>query len=312
MMTLEHALEDLDGFVEPGGDLRRALNDVLERLWDAGIWPDLTLPAYYTAPAEGGLVEVYLPPETETILAVAASGSSVSVRDLWFRYTALKGMDPLAVLSGAQDCGHQPSTQPIDPDDPLVTLNVMTDAGVSYVPDDETNPAVRVSGLSDDGHVVKGTFTYDGVDGAVITFNPAIVSIESIIYNHQDEGKLLLKDPDDKVHAAILPGRGVCRFRKYLFGGLGPGTVVSLLLKRKFTPLLHSDDFVYISSLPALKHALLGRVAENNSDLERAEYHWNKAQAILEADKDAYRGAARPVVNLQPFGEGIPPIPNIQ
>ena len=77
-----------------------------------------------------------------------------------------------------------------------------------------------------------------------------------------------------------------------------------LLLKRKFKQLLSSTDVVFVSSLSAIKHALLGTTAEDNADLERANYHWGVCRAILDEQLDAHRGAAKPVVRFDPSGVG--------
>jgi len=75
-------------------------------------------------------------------------------------------------------------------------------------------------------------------------------------------------------------------------------------LKRKFQKLLSSTDVVYISSLNAIKHALLGSIAEENADVERANYHWSVCRALLDEQLDAHRGAAKPAVNFSPAGAG--------
>ena len=77
-----------------------------------------------------------------------------------------------------------------------------------------------------------------------------------------------------------------------------------LLLKRKFRKLIDSTDVVYVSSLNAIKHALLGNIAEDNADLERANYHWGICRAILDEQLDAHRGAAKPMISFDPSGVG--------
>ena len=75
-------------------------------------------------------------------------------------------------------------------------------------------------------------------------------------------------------------------------------------MKRKFVDLLDSTDLIYVSSLSAIKHAMLGNIAEENADLERANYHWGVCGNILDEQLDAHRGAAKPTIKFDPSGVG--------
>jgi hypothetical protein len=89
----------------------------------------------------------------------------------------------------------------------------------------------------------------------------------------------------------------VTRYRRYRISNEDNKTIqIRLLLKRKFKQFLASTDTVYLSSLNAIKHALLGSIAETNADLERANYHWAVCQQVLDSQLDAHRGAAKPTV----------------
>tara|TARA_Y100001972_G_C7632841_1_gene317700 strand:- start:77 stop:1417 length:1341 start_codon:yes stop_codon:yes gene_type:complete len=105
--------------------------------------------------------------------------------------------------------------------------------------------------------------------------------------------------------ATVRQQNKVSRYRRYRVDTLeNQKSKLRLLLKRKFTPLLDQDDLVHISSLNAIKHALLGNTAEENADLERANYHWGVCRAILDEQLDAHRGAAKPAVRIDPSGSG--------
>jgi hypothetical protein len=82
-------------------------------------------------------------------------------------------------------------------------------------------------------------------------------------------------------------------------------------MKRKFTPLQSVQDIVHLGNLNAIKHGLLGFIAEDNADVERANYHWGVCRILLEEEMDAHRGSARPTVNFQPAGAGSMSIPNL-
>ena len=102
-------------------------------------------------------------------------------------------------------------------------------------------------------------------------------------------------------------------FRRYRLGNNisnAETKTVRVLVKRKFKNLINSFDIVRPSNLNAIKHGLLGTVAEDNADLERANYHWNVCKQLLEEELDAYRGSAKPAINFDPTGSGSR-IPNV-
>ena len=49
---------------------------------------------------------------------------------------------------------------------------------------------------------------------------------------------------------------------------------------------------------------MLGNIAEENADLERANYHWGVCGNILDEQLDAHRGAAKPTLKFDPSGVG--------
>jgi len=105
--------------------------------------------------------------------------------------------------------------------------------------------------------------------------------------------------------ATVRQPNKVSRYRRYRVDTLeNQKSNLRLLLKRKFIPFLDQDDLVHISSLNAIKHALLGNTAEENADLERANYHWGVCRAVLDEQLDAHRGAAKPAVRIDPSGSG--------
>lgn len=116
-----------------------------------------------------------------------------------------------------------------------------------------------------------------------------------------------------RVETTIARGVGsnVPRYRRFRLSNPTPKTkIVNLLLKRSFTPLTSDDDIIYLGNLNAIKHGLLGMIAEDNADLERAEYHWSICKKLLEEEMDAHRGSVRPTVKFDPFGGAGSPIYN--
>lgn len=310
VFTLTQALDEFDGLVEPGGSLTRAINEVSERLFSMGTWRDQTFAGYYSDVARSG--KFTLPPEAESVLAVATENRKVPVRDLWFIYVATYGRLPEYVGSGLVDLGYEPSMTDIDPENPITSMLVYTDNGDEYVPPSPGPVStIEVTGEDTDGNVVRSTNSTTAGGGLRLNFATGLVQVTSIVYYHEGPGFLVVKDQaSEALIAKILPGTGVCRFRKYAIGGLGDNAVVSVLLKRACTKLVDGRDILFVPTIAAFKHGLLGRIAENNSDLERSAYHWKEAKTICEEDLLASRGSARPVLQVQPFGEGIPAIIN--
>lgn len=112
----------------------------------------------------------------------------------------------------------------------------------------------------------------------------------------------------------LAKGRGneVARYRRFRLSN--PSSLdksVFVLLKRGFETLFNDDDIVYLSNVNAIKHGLLATVAEDNADVQRADYHWNVCNALLDQEKSAYRGMVKPEMNIEPFGGAASRVVNI-
>ena len=77
-----------------------------------------------------------------------------------------------------------------------------------------------------------------------------------------------------------------------------------MLLKRRWVNVDSGSDLAHVPSNAILKHALLGKLSEDNADAQRAMYHWGVVKELLEADTDSYRGAAKPTLHIAPDGVG--------
>jgi len=116
-------------------------------------------------------------------------------------------------------------------------------------------------------------------------------------------GESIFHFPSTKLATLREPNK-VGRYRRYRVDVNNQKASLRLLLKRKFTSLLEPTDLIHISSLSAIKHAMLGNIAEENADLERANYHWSVCRGVLDEQLDAHRGAAKPAVRFDPTGSG--------
>tara|TARA_Y100000361_G_scaffold152294_1_gene171407 strand:- start:79 stop:1146 length:1068 start_codon:yes stop_codon:yes gene_type:complete len=108
----------------------------------------------------------------------------------------------------------------------------------------------------------------------------------------------------DLLLANIDSTSGVSRYRRFRIGGTNSSSSAHLLLKRRWVNVDSGTDLVHIPSNAIIKHALLGKLAEDNADLQRAQYHWGTVGQLLESDTDSYRGAAKPTLRIAPNGVG--------
>lgn len=105
---------------------------------------------------------------------------------------------------------------------------------------------------------------------------------------------------NDGSGAAIDPAR-----RKYRISPVDSDTKATFLMKRKYVDVSADSHRVFVPNDPSvLKHAFLGKLSEDNADIQRAEYHWQTCQRLLDADLDSYRGGAKPVLQISPNGAG--------
>ena len=116
------------------------------------------------------------------------------------------------------------------------------------------------------------------------------------------------KTVDDKLVLAEGKGDQIFRYRRYRTRTPSNATQeIFLLLKRGFVPIMDESDVVYLGNVNCIKHGILATTAEDNADIERANYHWQVCKQLLEDEKDAYRGGARQTMRVDPYsGNGTP------
>ena len=196
---------------------------------------------------------------------------------------------------------------------PINPATALPSSGIIYVTfSDGTNTSkLGTNEDSADG----GKFTCDGSAALnTVSVTSDITSISEIRVSTtelSDPVQLLWVETGSSPEVTLVAANDlqqanqVTRYRRYRIDNRNEKTMsIRLLLKRKFQTLLSSTDVVYVSSLSAIKHAMLGNTAEDNADLERANYHWGICRAILDEELDAHRGAAKPRINFDPSGVG--------
>ena len=300
--TLGQLNSQLKNYVPAGQSFSSYLNQALEVVYGMGIWRDLTIEGVFDC-SDGYIT---LPEEADSVLYAIFNNQPARVHSLWHDYRAVGDRYDSTLSFGLVDDGFKPLLVDLDPDldynDVWAVPSLMStdkdtefnsDAGEQIDIIAATNSGERIL-LAGDG---VGTFGGSG------TFN----SIESITFSgllNKYEIRTSLADSTTVV-TMVGPGDGVCRFRRYRVPQATPNSYVHILCKRQFLPLQKDSDIVYINNTAALKHALLGIVAEDNADLDRSEIHWAKCRQILDEQLDQYRGPARPSLDLQMSGEGI-------
>jgi len=307
-LTVKAVTKALSEYVRPDEDLVAKLNLVMPRLYAMGMWKDLL----YDWSIETTNDYFALPEHSESLLGAMLEDSPVEARSQWHDYRiggyAKAGPSP---IFGVVDDGYHPSKE---------DLRTPTNSDVYEIVIRAVAPATS---LPSDGKIVvestksDGTKVSNSVDlGAYgagwsaatitkvneISFSDIHDSVEVYASNQDDNSEIVL---------AVVKGDGVVRYRRFRFSNPSAEVKnIKLLLKRAWEPVLVQDDLIYLGNLNAIKHGLLGMLAEDNADLERAQYHWTICQKLLDEELDAARGAAKPRVSLDPSGSGST-IPNI-
>ena len=271
-----------------------------------------------------------LPEDSESLLGVTIDDSTTNIRSLWHDYriggsgslTRGNGPDP---LYGVVDDGYAPTVVDLDRTDEY-TLYVRPMKEGDNLPD---CGRVIVTFLNSSGDLDEEIFQMDESTGLVgaktdasritsVVFDQVAFTVKVIAVKTTDVPTIdLSSGSDDWTNGLILTlargeGNDVPRYRRYRLSNPSKlNKIIRLLLKRKFRPLRHINDIVHLGNLNVLKHGLLGLLAEDNSDIERANYHWGTCRLLLEEEMDAHRGSARPTVKFNPVGEGARTVPNL-
>ena len=300
---------------------RKELNLALPRLYNMGMWRDLLFEHVVTTSS----TTFTIPDSAESIIsAVLDPDSSTTdysypqaVKAQFYDYRIFGRDDDGDVMQavGIVDDGYSATVEEpvagktyslkLQPISPAATIPASGKVHVTF-----SDGAFTFSPTTDSGSG-GGQFTLSGQSGIQTSVN-SITSISEIRVGTTELSapvKLTWEEEGSSTSLVaandLQQANQVTRYRRYRVSNNDSDTMaLRLLLKRKFKQLLSSTDVVFVSSLSAIKHALLGTTAEDNADLERANYHWGVCRAILDEQLDAHRGAAKPVVRFDPSGVG--------
>lgn len=291
----------LSSYVEPGADLLRSLNQVLARVYTMGTYRDLTV--QYSIPVvDAGIT---LPEDADSVIFTTVNNSPVPVRSMWHDFRSVGSGNATDMSWGLIDSGYWPILRLL-PEAGITVLYVVPalDSYDLTAIDTDTGEIVTVVGENADGERFQASVA-SGLN--TITFSETVTDIAQIRFEsllRKYDIRTTAADPDTTI-ATVGPDSGITRFRRYRLNRSTDGeTMVHVLCKRRFQPIKDGNDVVYVTNVGALKHGLLGRIAEDNADLERAQYHWGECQRLLEEEASSSRGAAVPRLIVDPFGVG--------
>jgi len=301
--TLSQLAPMLDKYVEPDGDFKSSLNQVLARIYNMGTYRDLTV--QYSLPVVDGCIT--LPDDADSVLHTMVDGFPAPVRSLWHDFKSI-GIGNLSVSptiqTGLIDAGYTPTVRLFT--EATSTLFIVSASGSSVVNTFSNTDGSSVTVVGSDGEqFYTGTLATSPFR---ITFSTPVTSIVNIQFdalNGMYDLRTTSAEPDTTI-ATIGPDSGVTRYRRFRINGSVDGTtVVHVLCKRAFQPLRDDNDIVFVGNIGAIKQGLLGRLMEDNADIERAQYHWNQTMLLMEEEASSSRGAAIPRLNIDPYGTGM-------
>jgi len=295
-------------FLEPGASFMAALNEVGPRVYSMGMWRDLLVEQTYAG--DDGYFS--LDRDIESLLDGNVNDLPSRVRsqfhDLAFwdardtRLPATFGLVDLGYHASRREIASIQNVTRLDEVTPVERLWITTELGVA-VPEIQFDTAkLTVVGISANQAKVVGTI--GGGANAEVQFSPGIVRVESITSSFLPQAvelRTMAGDAESNV-ATVLAPSDVVRYRRFRVAASRSDTFAHILAKRAWRNVTSGDDVVYLGNLAAWKHALLAKVAEDNGDFERAQYHWGQCRSALEDERDAQRGGARPVLRIDLYG----------
>lgn len=316
-LTVAGVEEALSKFKSVGSSFTQELNLILPRLYAMGMWRDLLYETTIST-TDGNFT---LPDDAESVVSALIDNDPARAKSQFhdYRITGRNKDGTTLHQFGLIDDGFVPAINELD-SSKSYSIHVEPIKPETAIPRTSSN-FITVTGLNNSTtpETIEFTASFDtasaGVSsGSLFTKITEIRNGDSSLPNPVKITAVNSTDATDKLElATVQEANKVNSYRRYRIGNDPSNTIkktIRVLVKRKFKTLINSYDVVRPSNLNAIKHALLGSVAEENADLERANYHWNVCRQLLDEELDAYRGEAKPVLRFDPSGSGSR-IPNI-
>ena len=310
-MTVKSLSDQLSNYCSPDQRFIPVLNLVLPRLYAMGYWRDLAY-QYQITTSNGYFA---LPQDAESVMSVVIDKAPQHLWSQWHDYSIAGMPNTYSAFGmfGVVDDGVHSTKEYVDPTKGHDFWAIPKSPN-AFLPSDGI---ITIDYTLLDGSVVsefvdlsmagggQGDFefsaSYEANSISQIRFDGVPFNVQ--IYAIED-GKTI----DDKIVLAEGRGDTIFRYRRYRTRTPSSTTQdIFLLLKRAFVPIMDESDVVYLGNVNAIKSGILATTAEDNADIERANYHWQVCKQLLEDEKDAFRGGARQVMRVDPYsGNGTP------
>lgn len=315
-LTVAGVEEALSKYKTVGSSFVQELNLVMPRLYAMGMWRDLLYETTIST-TDGNFT---LPDDSESIVSAMVDNDPVRAKAQFHDYRITgRNRDGSTIHGyGLVDDGFAPTVNELEASK-AYTISIEPVSPATEIPRTSTN-FITITGLNNASTPVLQTYT-PNLDTASNNITSGSVQFTTVIEIRNGDSSLSapvkitavnIADATDKLElGTVQEANKVNSFRRYRLGNdSSVKKTIRVLVKRKFKNLINSFDVVRPSNINAIKHGLLGTVAEDNADLERANYHWSVCRQLLDEELDAYRGSAKPTVNFDPTGSGSR-IPNV-
>lgn len=285
--------------------ITRAINTAQERLLAQGYWKDSVI--YLTLKIFGdGYVSV--PPNVEALTVVHYQSQPLTLRNRWFEShedsVGLKSKFSSPVIA-CIDRGTGPSFFELKE-----PINLVVGSTQSA---DNANIFVRISGYDHEGNEV---WMPDPVTGQNIPAETVYCgnSSTTLFRNVTRIAKPAISKGNIIIWAGALtfcslaPPVVYPSFHRYFIPGLGDQPLpldksyVLAQAKLKYQPAVLPEDFLIVTSYPALKEMLFCIANEEGQKLDVAQIHEQRAIKILNDELRAHRGPATATMNIQMRG----------
>lgn len=290
-------------YIEPGASFTGAMNEIGPRVYALGMWRDLVTEQVYLG-ADG---YISLDRDAEAVLFANINDRPQKVFSSFHDMSTLGNVTALPDGLGLVDMNYAACKRELTSIQNVESFDEVTAIDTLYLVKADGDPLLAadlgagdiiVRATTEAGLKITGTLT--GATEKTIVFSEPVMFFDEIrgaSLTLPVQVRTDVNDSDTNI-AEILVGSDLVRYRRFRVAGARDSTYVHVLVKRAWLPLSASTDIVWLGNLSAWKHALLGKLAEDNADIDRANYHWAVCKQMLEDEKDASRGAAIPKLDL--------------
>ncbi len=295
-----------------------ALNQVSERVIDDDSYKGNVVDAIFETDTYG---RICLPYYMDGIMAATVHGGPIPVYSEWHRYTE--------VGPGLVQAEHQVGCQAFDLGDRFCTIQDIPEGSSGVLRTTITSASDigkvnRYFGYDADGNEIVDAYGNRGE--SVILANPTVNTVNSFarvtgVIKAASVSRQTLSWMNGSTPTTLSiyqPCETIPLYHRYQIGTVNENETlgdknISIKARRRFVPMVSENDFVFPSSLGALKLGLLAYTAENSpSDNMRATAinYWADVFAILNRQHKKTRGSGRRMINFSPRGAGIHPVRN--